>query len=132
MADISKFIGKKTQQQCKMERFLEMIEGKSKEEIREIEIMLLRPTTIPFYNEKKDKKVANAIQQKSITVFFPSPKYIDLWEKHFKISRNIKNNTYHVDFLIELFRLLEIGKLEYDKAKGNYYVKTKSGRKRKL
>jgi len=132
MADISKFIGRKSQQESIIEKFTKLIEGKSKEEIREIEMNLLKPEPIPFYNQKKDHKTNNPVHQKSITVTFSDVKYIDLWEKYFKISRNIKNNTYHVGFLIELFRLLEQGKLEYDEKKNRYYRKLSDGRLRRL
>lgn len=95
-----------------------------KKKIRELEMKLLRPDPIPEY--KGPKATGKQFQKKSIIVAFQNSKYIEQWAKHFRVANYMNNNTWDTDFLIEIFRLLDSGRLTWDPKKKKFKLHMKN------
>lgn len=91
--------------------------------IRNLEMRLLRPAPLPEYKLKAKPKSED--QKKSIIVRFAKSKYVENWGKHFKVNYYLKNNTHDTDFLIELFRLFDTGKLAWNSEDKKFYLNDK-------
>jgi hypothetical protein len=111
-SDITKFIGRKSQEENLIGQFAKMVrKAKDKNEIRKLEMRLLRPKPIEAYKGPRPGK--SNFKKKCITLTFPSTKQVAIWAKYFKVNTYIENNTYDVAFLIELFNLMEQGLIEW-------------------
>ena len=127
--DITKFVGRKSHEQNLISRFTKMVKSaNTKKEIRELEMRLLRPKPIEQY--KGPRPGRSNYKQKVITVTFPNRKYVDQWAKYFKVNTYVENNTYDIDFLIELFRLMEIGYISWDPKKKSFTFNHKKNKRK--
>jgi len=132
MKNIDEFFNKKIiNNKFIIKRFMKLIMNKTKEQIREIEIQLLKPEPIPFYNYKKDKR-QNAIDKKTISLILPDVKYLDLWSRHFRISKHIKNNSYDTAFIVKILQLIDKNRIQFDSSRNEYYLISKNNRKIKI
>jgi len=127
--DITKFIGSKSHQQNLIDRFRVLVKkAKTKPEIRELEMRLLRPKPIEKYKGKRPGQTT--FKKRCILLTFKSSKHITTWAKYFRVNTYVENNTYDLDFLIELFRLMEIGAISWNAKKNTYqFVHKKQKRK---
>lgn len=133
MKDITKFLGEKSQQDNLLEKFSELVKKtKTKKELRELEMRLLRPKPFQKYKGKLPGKTT--FKKRCLLLTFKSKKQIEIWARHFKVNTYIENNTYDVDFIIELFRLMDEGVVSWNPMKKKYTfheVKKKSITRRK-
>jgi hypothetical protein len=126
---LKKLFGKKNRQKNLITHFLKLFKknrGK-KSKLRELEMQLLKPEPIPKY--RGAAPVKSEFKQRTIICAFPNPEHVKHWADHFKVATYIDNNTWDVDFLIELFNHLESGRLIWDKSQKKYKLKTKDGRR---
>jgi hypothetical protein len=114
-------------------RFMEYVStAKTKEEIREAEMALLKPKPIPKYNGAKPG--LTDVQKKTVTLVFARKKYIDLLGQYIKINKFKGFNSHETELIEALLDMLEEGKLKWEN--GNLIVKQQtvegSGTKTKL
>lgn len=130
--DITKFVSKKSKQENLIDRFHELVKSaKTKEEIREIEMALLKPKPLPSY-KAGGKGLFTGFKKRSIRLTFNNGHIIKKWMNMFRVNTYLEFNTYEVDFITELFHLLETNRLTWDKKKKKYYLHTKDGRRLRL
>lgn len=128
MGEITKFISKKSREESTIEHFNKIIEkAKSKQEIRKIEMKLLKPKPIESYRGKKSGM--STFQKKSLVVVFKTPEPINDLSKIIKINQYISNNTYDTDIILELLRLIKTERIEWNVKKKKFYLKTMNGRR---
>lgn len=129
--DITYFINKKTGEENQLARFQKMIsKQKTKQDLRNLEMHLLRPKPIPVYKGKRTGRTD--FQKRTILFTFPDKLQIDRLAKFFAINTYIQNNIYDVEFLMELIRLMEKKRIAWDKTKKRFYYRNKIGKKIKL
>lgn len=113
--DISKLFGKGGRETSVMERFVIAIEDKDPEEIRVIEMTLLKPTAITPYTGPTMGR--SDYDKRSITMAFESEEAVNRLGKFMRINKFSHNNTYDVGILMEVLRLLESGRLHWSPKK---------------
>lgn len=117
--DITQFVSRKSHEENLIARFTDLVrKTKTKKEIRMLEMSLLRPKPIGKYKGQLPGKSLHA--KRSIKLTFPSQQHIKIWAELFKVNTYVENNTYDIDFLIELFRLMKDGKVLWDKDKKRF------------
>jgi len=132
MTGITKFIGKKdvSHDAMRAENFDDLIKDRSKNETREIEQALLKPKPIPKYIGPKTGP--SPFLKRSIRVTFPNPECITRLGKFLRVNTYIQNNTYDVDMIMELVKLMEEGRLHWNKREKSFYFKERVGRRIRL
>lgn len=132
MTGITGFITRRgvSHDMIRAENFDKLIEGKSETERREIEQTLLKPKPISKYIGPKTG--LSPFTKRSIMVTFPHKAHIEKLGRFIRINTYIQNNTYDVDMIIELTRLMEEGRLRWNKREGHFYFKEKVGRRIRL
>lgn len=122
----NKIFKKRGHIQNRINQFLSLFEKNKddKKKLRELEMRLLQPTPIPQY--KGPKVATKQFNKRSIMVAMPDASGIKKWAKHFKVNQYVKNNTWDIDFLLEIFNLLDSGRLHWDSQKKKFYLHLKT------
>ena len=129
--DITNYINKRTQEENQIRRFDVMLPGiKTKQDLRNLEMHLLRPKPIPEYKGAKSGR--SAFQKRTLLLAFPNSSYIKRLANFFNINSYIQNNTYDIGFLIELICLMEKKRVKWNKDRKRFFIITKDGRKIRL
>lgn len=125
MTKITEFIGggKKTLEGDIVNRFTKLIEGKSKEEVREIELSLLKPKPIAHYKGKRPSKLTD-LNRRRVTIYFQNEKVLMRFSRFLKVQTYIENNIHEVGLLLEMLRLLESETLRWNEKGGHFLTKT--------
>lgn len=132
MTGITKFLGKKnvSHDEMRAKNFDRLIKDKSESEKRVIEQALLKPKPIPKYTGSKTG--LSPFLKRTVEVTFPNPGCIIRLGKFLRVSTYIQNNTYDVDLIMELVRLMEDGRLRWNKREKCFYFKEGVGRRIRL
>lgn len=132
MAGITEFIDKtkRTHDESREKHFENLIKDKSTKEIRKIEQALLKPKSIDTYKGPKSGK--SGFEKRSITITFPNSEYIKKIGKFMRINTYMKNNTYDTKLLVEIIKLMEGGRLRWNKRQECFYFKERVGRRVRL
>jgi len=127
MTKITEFIGggKKTLEADIVKRFAELIKGKGKKEVRDIELSLLKPIPIPHYKGKRPSKLTD-LNKRRVTIYFQNEKVLMRFSRFIKIQTYIENNIHEIGLLLELLKLLEGKKLIWSEKEGHFLMKTKT------
>ena len=97
-------------------RFQKLAKGKSKEEIRQLEVRLLKPEKLTKYSKKPISKGAlSGVAAREVKIVMPNKEMFDLLCKHFPVSRHVENSISNPTLLCEFLKLLESGDIVYDK-----------------
>lgn len=129
--DITKFFNRKSGEENQIARFEKMLpECKSKKDIRNLETHLLKPKPIPTYKGVRPGKTN--FQKRTILFYFPSKSFIDRFSKFFTVNQYIQNNTYDIEFLVELVRLMEKKRIRWNRHLKRFVLTDKDGNKIKL
>ena len=127
--NITQYINKKTGEENQIERFQKMLpKMKTKQEVRNLEMHLLRPKPLPEY--KGNKAGSTPFQKRTLLFAFPNGSYIKRLSKFFTIRPHIQNNIYNINFLIELIRLLEKKRVVWDEDKKRFFMLTTKTKRR--
>jgi hypothetical protein len=103
-----------------MKDITQLINKKSYEENH-----LLKPKPIPQY--KGAKSGVSDFKKRTVLFSFPDSECIQRLGKIVTVNAYIENNCHDISFLMELVRLVESGRVEWDKNKKRYYIKVGSG-----
>jgi len=115
MTEIKDFFGN-GKGKSRIERFEALSDGKSQEEKRGLELQLLKPDKIPPHiHEKADKSKFSPITTRSVRMVFPDDESLELFKKHFSVSRHVEASLTDMDKLLAIIRLLDSGEVTYDK-----------------
>ncbi len=129
--DITKFVNKKSREENVMILFDKLLkEADTKDKIRELELRLLRPQPLEDY--KGPKTAQSNLKARTVMVVLPNKNIVERWAELFKVARYIENNTYDIDFLVELFNLMKAGRIEWNSERRKYYMNTRNGMRVKL
>lgn len=129
--DITKFLGRESREEDVLNHFQKLLKkSKSKFEIRNLELKLLKPRPIDKYTGPKTGRTS--FKQRSLVLVFKNKTFIERVGKFVKVNKYATNNTYHVDLFEELIRLLEDGRLEFNYKKNRFYVRGRTGAKIRL
>lgn len=120
---ISDFLGKRVR--SRVERFQEAVEkGVSKEERRHLEATLLTPDKIPEYTgEEPPLSAAKPLSNRTVMLVFGHEDHMELFAKHFKVSRKPSLSVTDNGILLALLKGLERGDLIYDEKNKQIYQK---------
>ena len=102
---------------------------KSKRDLRNLEMALLKPEPIPKYRGKKTGM--SRYQQHSLNLCFPDKNHIQCLGKYMKIYPFLGNNSFDTDILISLLNLLEHKKLLWDSNKKELKINSAKIKRRK-
>lgn len=126
--DITKFINKESHEEVLIGNFSDLAKkAKSKKELRILEMNLLKPKPIPIYTGLKTSG-RSVFKKRSIIITFPDKIYLKKISRICRVNTYIENNTHDTNFLTELIKLLESGKVIWNKEKNKYYIKKKNGK----
>jgi hypothetical protein len=129
--DITKFLGKVSREEDILAQFKKMVgKAKSIADIRKAEHRLLKPKPIPPYHGPKTGRTS--FKQRGLLLVFKNKTFIDRFAKFVKINKYNTNNTYHVELFVELIRILESGRLEFNYKENRFYVKARNGARIRL
>jgi hypothetical protein len=124
--DITKIFGGKTHQETLMVQF-EKLRKQAKDDkakIRRLEMKLLRPKPIEKYSGPRAS--LTDFKKRCLTLTFNNPSFIKLWSKYFKVNFYLENNTYDLDFILELFNLMENDRVKWNSKEKKFHVKLKN------
>ena len=126
--DIAQYLGRASRENDLIVQFIKLVKNtKSKSEIRELELKLLKPKPIPPYHGPKTGRTS--FKQRSLLLVFSSKAIIERFKQFVKINTYNTNNTYHVELFVELLRLLENGRLRYSDKENRFYAHSKTNPK---
>ena len=129
--DIAKYLGKSSRTSDLIAQFLKLVkQAKRKDDIRELELRLLKPKPLPPYHGPKTGRTS--FKQRSLLLVFSNKTFIERFKQFVKINTYNTNNTYHVELFVELLRLLEDGRLKFSNKEGRFYVHSKVNPKRRI
>jgi len=97
----------------KVAEFEKQKEGKSKEEIRELETLMLTPERCTAYTGPLPK--VSSLGDLKVTIVLPDKDTLETMGKYFKIATHGGNNIVDLSLLINLLNMLENEDLVYDK-----------------
>ncbi len=110
---LDKFVkAKQTQEGFRIKRFDELIVGKSKTEIREIEMKLLVPRPIPKYTGPAPRDVD--FKLRAIKFVFRNRDEVELIKRHVKVSHYVENNSQDVAVIVAIFKAIDEGRIKFD------------------
>ena len=84
MSGMTKFLGTKKTQERTVDNFEQIIKGKSKKEVRELERKLLKPEPIPEYVE--EPSTFHIKKENAFRVVFKTAEDVELVKKYFYIN----------------------------------------------
>lgn len=126
--EITELLTNRTGEESQIERFEKLYSKcRSKKDVRELEMHLLKPKPVPKYIGPKSGKTA--FQKNSLLLLFPDSKYIERLGKFVRISTYVENNTYDTKLFTELVSLLEKGKIKWSNHKKKFFLISKTGKR---
>lgn len=129
--DINLIISHKSGEENQLSRFEKLLpKTKTKQELRDLEMHLLKPAPIPPYKGKPAGQTN--FQKRTVLFTFPHHSHIERLKHFFTINTYIQTNTYDVDFIIELIRLMEIGRIKWNPNSKRFFAIKESGQKIRL
>lgn len=106
---IDKFVGIK---QDRVKRFEKLASGKSKAEIRELEMALLKPEPTRDYVGEVSKFIP--LGDRTLKIVLPNTESYQLLGKYFKITQYIEKSIPNLNLLLDFLRWMDTGALTYD------------------
>lgn len=116
-ATIEKFLSKNARRD-RVAKFEELSKGKSKEEVREMEMSLLKPDAIPDYVGEARKYIPNS--ETTVKLVFRNEAEMELVGKHLSINTYIEPCISDIKIIIDLFTAIERGEISYNKKSGQF------------
>lgn len=111
----------------KIEKFIQLAEGKTEKEKRKIELNLLKPVC-----NKKNREFLNnknlSTATYSVKIYFNNREEFELFSKYFRVNTYIENNI-KAKPILSILRLLEKKKLRINK-KGVFKIAKKCRKRR--
>lgn len=96
----------------RVKRFAKAAEGKTKEEVRELERTLLKPDVLPPFTGKKPPR--SSVEQRSVKIIFETDEDMELFRQHFRVNTFKEQNTREIGAIIALVDAFSRGVLRFD------------------
>lgn len=111
----------------RVEQFERLVEGKSKEERRKIEMEMLRPDPIPPYIGEERRYIVNS--EHTVKFVFASQDEMDLFGKYIPIASYIEKSVTDLKIIFDLLNAIENGHIVYNKKNGTFlpYINREKG-----
>lgn len=119
MNKIENFLAKNARPD-KIKQFEAMTAGKSKEEIRQIEIEMLEPEPIPLYVGEEHRYIVNS--EHTVKFIFANQDEMDFFGKHIPISSYIEKSVTDLKIVFDLLKEIENGSIIYNKKSGTFQL----------
>ena len=110
---ISSFLSGNAKSISSVKKFEEASKGKSKEEIRQLEMKMLKPEEMPKYTGEKIRYIINS--KLSAKIIFHDQEEMDLFQKHVSFAFYQGTSITNFKIITDLFHALEAGTITYDK-----------------
>jgi hypothetical protein len=127
MANIDSFLSKKARPD-RVKLFEQASNGKTKEEVREMEMQMLEPEPIPPYTGEEIRYIVNS--EHTVKFVFPNQEAMDLFGKHIPITTYIEKSVTDLKIIFDLFRAIDAGTIVYDKKFGHFHFIHPEGAKK--
>lgn len=114
---IDDFLSKKARPD-RVALFEKMSAGKSKEEVRKLEMEMLEPEPLPMYTGEEIRYIANS--ELSVRFVFKNEEEMELFGKYVPIATYLERSVTDIRIILDLFRSMESGKITYDKKTGKF------------
>ena len=108
----------------KMKQFENMTVGKSKEEIRQIEMEMLEPEPIPLYIGEERRYIVNS--EHTVKFIFANQEEMDFFGKHIPIASYIEKSVTDLKMVFDLLHEIENGSILYNKKSGTFQLVPKT------
>jgi len=112
MTGIDSFFGKRNNVQ---QTVYDKKENLNKEEQRQLEMETLQPDGLQSY--AGDKPIVDKFTETSVLLIFKEEEDLELFERHFYVSRYVQNSVTDIRPILALVREMEKGNIKYDKKK---------------
>lgn len=116
-ATIEKFLSKNARRD-RVARFEELSKGKTQEEIRIMEMALLKPDEIPDYVGEVNRYNLNS--ETTVKLVFRTPEEMEMVGKHLSINNYIEPCISDIKIVLDLFMAIERGEISYNKKAGKF------------
>lgn len=117
MAGIDSFLGGDRHNE-RVKKFKNLSVGKSKEEIRELEMLLFKPDESTDYTGEVVRHNINS--EFAVKLVFSSQEEWDLLNKYFVVGHYIEKSISKLKLLIDMLKALDNGQLSYNKKDGSF------------
>jgi len=104
-----------------------MSQGKTKEEVRNLEMNLLVPEPIQEHIGESLRYVVNS--EHTAKIVFKTQEDMDFWGKHIPITNYIERSITELDMIFALFRWIDSGKVVYNKKTKDFTITTEKEEK---
>lgn len=102
----------------RVEQFERLVEGKSKEERRKIEMEMLGPDPIPPYIGEERRYIVNS--EHTVKFVFASQDEMDLFGKYIPIASYIEKSVTDLKIIFDLLKGMDAGEITYEKKTGRF------------
>jgi len=127
MSKMTDFLGEGGEED-RVKKFKKLSKGKTKEEIRALEIKLLKPEPIPTNTKEAATKIAaKPLLSRTVKIVMPDSEHYEMLENHFPVSGYVEKSISNATLLCLLLEALESGRIVYDKK--NKKIKFKNSRR---
>ncbi len=117
MSSISDFLSKNARPD-RVKQFEQMSAGKSKQEVRELEMAMLEPEPIPEYMGEELRYIINS--EFAVKFIFKDQEEMDFFGKFVKIAVYHERSITNMKIIMDLFHSIENGEISYDKKTGKF------------
>lgn len=117
MSSISDFLSKNARPD-RIAQFEKMSAGKSKQEVREMEMEMLEPEPIPEYMGEELRYILNS--EFAVKFLFKDQEEMDFFGKFVKIAVYHERSITNIKIILDLFHAIEKGEISYDKKTGKF------------
>lgn len=107
----------------KVATFAKLSQGKSKEEIRNLEMELLAPEPIPTYIGEARRYVMNS--EFALKIVFKDQEEMDLFGSIIPIASYMENSATDIKIILDLFKAINSGTVSYNKKSGEFTLNKK-------
>lgn len=107
----------------RVKQFEKMSAGKSKEEVRELEMALLEPEPLQQHIGEEHRYVVNS--EFTAKVVFKCQEDMDFFGEHIPITNYIEHSITELKIFFDLFKWMDDGGVSYDKKSGTFTVTDK-------
>jgi hypothetical protein len=117
VAKIDDFLGKNSRPD-RLKQFEKLSAGKTKEEIRILEMELLEPEPIQQHIGEERRYVVNS--EHSVKMVFKSKEEMDFFGRFIPIAEFKEKSITDIKIILDLFLAIDSGTVSYDKKTGNF------------
>ena len=109
---------KKDSRPDKMKLFEKLSKGKTKEEMRELEMTMLGPDPLQQHIGEERRYAVNS--ECTAKIVFSCEEEMEFFGKHITITEYVEKSITQIKIFLDLFKAMDAGKISYDKKAGDF------------